>query len=206
MPIRYFYEFFSIHSSINPEWNPNIVAYYPLDEPYLIHYDLSRNRLDFEYQNNYPIIDNSPLASPAKGLSDPFDIVVKMETNGIPIPCRSEIFNTNAGFTIEFWFYLENNVQDDYPFVGITNRPLHEGFAITYKKSLNKLWCHILEPSDVNPLLYLAFTPVMKKWHHVSCAESNLGSGWSQLTIDDNLVVTKTYIPYVYTGIFTPKS
>jgi len=126
--------------------------------------------LDFEWQVQDPVIDDSPRYSATKGNFDPFDVVIKMDTFGIPIPVVAAIFNYYQ-FTIEFWFYLENLNQNDYPFVGIGSKPLHEGFAITYSKTSGTLFCNMDSVSNSNPPLTTPYTPTVNKWTHVACSD-----------------------------------
>ncbi len=181
--------------------SPDLVAYYPLDEELVLHYDLSVNRLHFEYIYPTPYVpcfDSSPLLAPVKGLTDVTDPVIKMDVNAIPIPCYNKAFSSTEGFTVEFWFYLEDNTQDDYSFIGIAGRPIYQGFEIVYKKSRGRIWCHINNSNDMYPPLFAHVTPTLNVWHHVSCANTNQGSGWSQFTYDDQ-VVSSSYISYSYT-------
>jgi len=151
--------------------------------------------LDFEWQAQDPVIDDSPRYSATKGNFDPFDIVIKMDTFGIPIPVITD-FLSYSQFTIEFWFYLENLNQNDYPFVGIGAKPIYEGFSITYSKTSGKLFCNIDSVSNSNPPLTTPYTPTVNKWTHVACSDSSAFSS-SQLVIDDNIVVTKSYYGYI---------
>jgi len=202
LPIRYILKIIKPqYRSINPEWDPNLVAYYQLDESSKIHYDLAKNRLDFEYQAQDPIIDNSPRYSATKGNFDPFDVVLKLDTNAIVLPVWSDFCNTPQ-WTIELWFLIENLAQNDYPLVGVGSKPIYEGFTIVYSKTSGKLFCNSNSASNSNPLLITPFTPTVNKWHHVSCTMINGADSYSQLTVDNNIIVTTSFQGYSLSKIY----
>ncbi len=189
-------------SDVNPILNTSLVAYYPLDDEGLIHYDFTNNRLHFEYINSGPAIDSRYHNSAMKGNYEPADYVMSINGIGPQLPVYQELFSGSYGFTIEFWFYLESNSQSVYPMVGRAGNDLNYGFEITYSKALGRIWCHINENMVELPPLYISYDPPVGEWHHIACADTNYEAPLSLLMIDTDQIKQDAYISYTYTGIF----
>ena len=192
------------YSDVNPTLNDDLVAYYPLDEEGLIHYDYSNNRLHFEYTSAGPALDTKFHNSVVKGNYDPVDYVLSIDGIGPQLPCYSEMFNSAYGFTIEFWFYIDSNTQSDYPMIGRKDNPLNYGFEITYSKTSGRIWCHINENMVEYPPLYISYNPAVGEWHHIACSDTNHGTPLSQLMIDSDKIKQGPYISYSYNCKFAP--
>ena len=152
----------------------NMLAYYPFDEPHMVHTDYSIDGYHFSYTVASPVNDVSPDYISVGEYENVYNVLQfsgAAPLLGPQLPMPVEAFNSKD-VTVEMWIAFSSKTSATIPIVGVLNRPFNSGFEIGFNGPANTLWCHFSDAVDANPTIKAVVNIALNTWTHIACVDS----------------------------------